>query len=100
GALGGRVETLTGDVGDPETVQRAVDRLGEVWGGLDVCIHNAGILGPRVPLAEYPLEDWQEVMRVNLTGTFLMAQGMLPLLRRKQGSMILLTSTVGRKGRA
>jgi NAD(P)-dependent dehydrogenase (short-subunit alcohol dehydrogenase family) len=69
---------------------------------LDVLIHNAGVLGPaKVPLAEYPQEVWQEVLRVNLTGPFVITQALLPALRKgEQPTIIFVSSGAGRSGRA
>jgi NAD(P)-dependent dehydrogenase (short-subunit alcohol dehydrogenase family) len=73
----------------------------EVFGRLDVLVHNAAILGPRLPIAEYPLDAWREVLEVNVTGVFLVTRSALLLLRRAGGgSIIHLSSGVGRRGRA
>jgi NAD(P)-dependent dehydrogenase (short-subunit alcohol dehydrogenase family) len=68
---------------------------------LDVLIHSAGVLGPRIPLGDYPEEAWNEVLRVNLTAPFLVTQALLPALRKGfRPSVIFVSSGVGRKGRA
>jgi NAD(P)-dependent dehydrogenase (short-subunit alcohol dehydrogenase family) len=64
-------------------------------------VNNASILGPREPIANYPLAAWDEVIRINLTGLFLMTRTVLPImLERTSGSMINVTSGVGRSGKA
>jgi NAD(P)-dependent dehydrogenase (short-subunit alcohol dehydrogenase family) len=69
---------------------------------LDVLIHSAGILGPpMIPLAEYPVESWQDVLHLNLTAPFLVTQALLPALRKgDHPSVIFVSSGVGYKGRA
>lgn len=68
---------------------------------LDVLVHSAGVLGPRVELAEYPPAEWERVLRVNLTVPFLLTQALLPALRRGASpSVILVSSGAGRRGRA
>jgi NAD(P)-dependent dehydrogenase (short-subunit alcohol dehydrogenase family) len=68
---------------------------------LDVLIHSAGVLGPKIPLGDYPAADWNDVLRINLTGPFLVTQALLPVLRKgEHSSIIFISSGVGRKGRA
>jgi NAD(P)-dependent dehydrogenase (short-subunit alcohol dehydrogenase family) len=66
-----------------------------------VLVNNASVLGPRVPIADYSLAAWEEVIRVNLTGLFSMTRQVLPsMLARRTGAIINLTSGVGRAGKA
>jgi NAD(P)-dependent dehydrogenase (short-subunit alcohol dehydrogenase family) len=69
---------------------------------LDVLIHSAGILGPpRIPLAEYPAESWNEVLQLNLTAPFLVTQALLSALRKgDRPSVIFVSSGLGYQGRA
>ncbi len=68
---------------------------------LDVLVHCAGVLGPKTQLADYPEEAWHEVLRVNLTGPFLLTRALLPALRKgDHSSLIFVSSGVGRVGRA
>ncbi|MCP4872908.1 MAG: SDR family NAD(P)-dependent oxidoreductase [Proteobacteria bacterium] len=68
-------------------------------GGLDVLIHNAGILGPRVELADYPEEQWDAVLDINLTAPFRLTRALIPHLN-PGASVQLLSSGVGVVGRA
>lgn len=68
-------------------------------GGLDVLIHNAGVLGPRVAIADYPPEDFQRVLAVNTFGPFDLSRQLIPHLR-EGASVQLLTSGVSVEGRA
>ena len=57
---------------------------------LDVLIHSAGVLGPKVPLANYPEAAWNDVLRVNLTAPFLLTQALLPALRKDANPAVLV----------
>jgi NAD(P)-dependent dehydrogenase (short-subunit alcohol dehydrogenase family) len=101
GQEGGRVAGASGDVGIEQDVQRLAASAQARFGAIDVLVNNASILGPREPLAEYPLAAWDEVLRVNLTAVFLMTRAVLPImLSRGAGSIINVTSGVGRRGKA
>jgi len=89
------------DVGDRAAcaamVGDAVDRLG----GLDVLVNNAGIGGPTKPVHELDPDDWDAVLRVNLTGTFDVTRNAIPhLIRAGGGSVINMSSAAGRFGYA
>ena len=73
----------------------------EHFSQLDGLLHNASILGPKVPIEKYPTDDWQDVMQVNVTAPFLLTRALLPLLTvPKHASIIFTSSGVGLKGRA
>jgi NAD(P)-dependent dehydrogenase (short-subunit alcohol dehydrogenase family) len=66
-----------------------------------VLVNNASVLGSRTAIADYPVSAWREVIDVNLNGLFLMTHQVLPImLARQRGSIINLTSGVGRVGKA
>jgi len=98
---GGEIHGLAGDVGRVEDVKRIVRGAADQYGVIDILVNNASLLGPRVPIADYPLSAWEDVVRVNLTGVFLMTQEVLRLMMpRRQGSIINISSGVGRVGKA
>lgn len=100
-AAGGEIAGCPGDVGLAEDVQRIVRAATDRFGTIDVLVNNASILGPRVAIVDYPVSGWQEVIRVNLTGIFLLMREVLPMmLKKRSGSIINVTSGVGRNGKA
>lgn len=102
-ALRGRgVEVLAipADVGRAADITALAEAVRRRFGRLHVLVNNASVLGPMVPLAEYPPDAWDTVLAVNLTGPFLLTRACLPLLRAAGGgSVINVSSGVGRAGR-
>ena len=71
------------------------------FGRVDVLVNNASVLGPRVEVSRYPLEEWDEVMHVNLTAPFVLAKEVTPvMLQGGHGAIINVSSGVGRTGKA
>ncbi|APA95695.1 SDR family NAD(P)-dependent oxidoreductase [Nocardia seriolae] len=88
-----RLRTLTLDISDPEAVRTATAAAHEFLGGLDVLVNAAGILRA-AHTHEMPLESWNKVIAVNLTGTFLMIQANLPaLIDSGHGVIVNFSST-------
>ena len=98
---GGVIDGVAGDVSRAHDVESIVGKTVQRFGTIDVLVNNASILGPREPIAKYPLAAWDEVMQINLTGVFLITRAVLPImLEGKSGSIINVTSGVGRRGKA
>ncbi len=98
---GAQIDGCAADVSKPADVEHVVQTAVERYGTIDVVVNNASLLGPRLPIAVYPIADWQEVLRVNLTGIFFMMQQTLKIMIPVgQGSIINVSSGVGRTGRA
>mgnify|MGYP002700465365 CR=1 FL=1 len=71
------------------------------FGRLDGLLLNAAMLGSITPIGNYPVEEWEHVMQVNVNSQFAITKALLPLLNLSDaGSIIFTTSSVGRKGRA
>ncbi len=91
---GERLEAVSGDTSLEATAQRAVEKTIERFGRLDALINNAGVsaLG-KFSVADLPLEEWNRVIGVNLTGCFLMAKYTAPFLRKAKGAIVNIAST-------
>jgi len=100
-ARGREVVAGSADIGWKADVQWMVNETMKKFGQIDVLVNNAGILGPRVELLEYPDDVWEEVLRINLTGTFLMTKEVTQhMIKAGKGSIINISSGVGVEGRA
>jgi NAD(P)-dependent dehydrogenase (short-subunit alcohol dehydrogenase family) len=95
--LDGAVVPLVCDLLDRARVPAAVDEAADRLGGLDVVCTVAGIGGFRND-DEQTLDDWDRILGVNLTGTWLVCQAALPHLRRDGGAIVTTASTAGTDG--
>jgi NAD(P)-dependent dehydrogenase (short-subunit alcohol dehydrogenase family) len=92
---GGAVTAMAADAGDEASVTGVVDRCMRDLGGVDVVFANAGISGGRVPLLEQTVEQWEEILRVNLIGPWLAIKHAAPVMIRQGGGSIICTASVG-----
>lgn len=90
---GSRCLAVTADVGRAADVERLVQAAVDRFGGLDVLCHNAGIY-PESRIEETSEEEWDEVIRTNLTSTFLTVRAAVPHLRRRPAGRIVLISSI------
>jgi 3-hydroxybutyrate dehydrogenase len=96
--LGTKVTTGAVDITRQESVRETVRRALEEYPQIDILVNNAGIHIGRGFL-DYSLEEFDRVMRVNLYGTFLTSQAILPgMVARKKGKIINMASTAGKCG--
>jgi gluconate 5-dehydrogenase len=94
-ARGFRAEGKTCDVVDPAQVQAVVDATLTAYGKVDILVNNAGVSWGENPEA-MPLDKWQKVIDINLTGSFLFAQAAgREMLKREYGRIINVTSVSG-----
>ncbi|WP_273886768.1 SDR family NAD(P)-dependent oxidoreductase [Rubrobacter naiadicus] len=98
GRFGTGVESVAADVSTAEGARRLVDAAIGRFGRIDVLVNNAGILGPRVRIEDYPEEEWRRVLDVNLTGPFLLCKAAIPHLS-EGASIINVVSGVSIEGR-
>jgi NAD(P)-dependent dehydrogenase (short-subunit alcohol dehydrogenase family) len=93
---GGQAIALIGDAGSEDDVKKAVDLAVSEFGGLDACYANAGISGGWTPFLELTVEEWTNVLRVNLIGPYLAikhsARVMVP---KGKGSIVCTASVAG-----
>ncbi|HPX46924.1 MAG TPA: 3-oxoacyl-[acyl-carrier-protein] reductase [Treponemataceae bacterium] len=86
------------DVGDPDSVRPAVEAALKESGGFSALVNNAGITRDGLSF-RMKLEDWESVLRVNLTGTFIVTQIVSSdMIRKRAGSIVNLSSIVGLHG--
>lgn len=92
--------TVSLDVTDPDSCDEAVRRIVSAWGRIDVLFNNAGIAGVGT-VEETSLELWERVMAVNVSGVFLVARAVLPVMvGAHRGSIINMSSTIAEIGLA
>ncbi len=86
------------DLSDKDSISSAYEKIESVFGGVDILINNAGITRDKLFL-RMSLEDWEEVLRVNLTGTFLITSlAVKGMLKKRWGRIVNLSSVVGFTG--
>jgi NAD(P)-dependent dehydrogenase (short-subunit alcohol dehydrogenase family) len=96
---GAEILALAADVSKSADVERLVGAATERFGGIDVLVNNAGVLGPRVPIEEYPEDEWRRVIDANLTGLFLVTKAAIPHMP-EGASIVNVVSGVSVEGRA
>lgn len=85
----------------PRDYELLLSTLEQQFGRLDGILHNAGILGERTELVNFPAEVWDDVMAVNLRAPFVLTQALMPLLQKSEHASVVFTSSgVGREVRA
>lgn len=91
---GSEAIAVDADVSNPGDVQRYVDEALSRFGGVDILFNNAGIEGAVAPMDEYPVDVFEKVLAVNVTGVFLGMKHVIPALRARGGGVIVNTASV------
>jgi len=91
---GPQVLGLAGDVSDPDAVKGMVEQVMAQFGRIDSLVNNAGIGGVGKTMLELSLEEWNEMLRVDLTSTFLMCRAVLPHMKSLQRGRIVNISSI------
>ena len=82
----------------PEVQNMVADTVAK-FGRIDILVNNAGILGPALTVAEYPEDEWDRVIAVNLKGTFLCCKAVLSVMKKQgSGSIVNIASVAGKEG--
>ncbi|OGA54873.1 MAG: 3-oxoacyl-ACP reductase [Betaproteobacteria bacterium RIFCSPLOWO2_12_FULL_67_28] len=98
-ALGGAATGDAIDVTDPAAIERGTKSALELLAQIDVLVNNAGIAGLNAPTTEYPVDEWERVLRVNLTSQFLCCRAVAPhMVRRQYGRIVNIASIAGKEG--
>jgi NAD(P)-dependent dehydrogenase (short-subunit alcohol dehydrogenase family) len=96
-AADARITGAVCDVADRTAVGRMVGEAVDTLGGLDVLVNNAGISGPTAPVESLEPGAWDQVLAVNLTGTFDVTRAAIPHLKRSPAGVILVMSSLAGK---
>jgi 3-oxoacyl-[acyl-carrier protein] reductase len=95
----GAVRTAVVDIANYEAVEAATAATLEAWSGIDILFANAGVAGATAPTWTYPIEDWHQVIQVNLTGTFYCCRAIVPSMRAQHyGRIVMVASVAGKDG--
>jgi NAD(P)-dependent dehydrogenase (short-subunit alcohol dehydrogenase family) len=92
---GGQALSLDADISQPAEMHRAVANLIKKCDRLDIVFANAGMNGTWAPLDELKIEEWDDTIRVNLSGTFYTIKASLEQLKKRGGSVIITSSVNG-----
>jgi 3-oxoacyl-[acyl-carrier protein] reductase len=94
-----RVHTAIVDVASEPDVARAVADTEAAIGPIDIHVNNAGIAGPNHTTWEYPVEAWEQVLAIDLTGVFLCCRAVVPgMIERGYGRVVNVASIAGKEG--
>lgn len=93
---GGDIASCAGDVSNRADVIRTLEQTLERFGGIEVLVHNAGVIGPPRFLEDADLESWNRTIGINLGGIYLGTREALPyMLKNERGKIIIIVSGLG-----
>jgi len=96
---GGQASFIACDVGDPKQVEQLMEQIKSDFQRLDIAINNAGIPGVSARTHQYPLDDWDKVMRINASGVFYGMKAQIPIMLAQGNGVIINTASIaGLKG--
>ena len=97
----GTVLTQAVDVSNMSEVDAAAAATARAFGGIDILVANAGIAGPNHKTWEYPPDEWQRVIEVDLLSVFYCCRAVIPeMLKGKYGRIVTISSVAGKEGNA
>ncbi|MHB8668583.1 MAG: SDR family NAD(P)-dependent oxidoreductase [Burkholderiales bacterium] len=98
-ALSGPVSGDAVDVADQKSVAQGTAAALAALGKVDILVNNAGIAGANAPTVDYPVDEWERVIKVNLTSQFLTCRAVAPhMVRQKYGRIVNIASIAGKEG--
>jgi len=98
-SMGGKAKAIQTDLCDERQVIRLVEEAVKAFGRIDILVNNSGIGGPTCNVVELKLEEWNQVLAVDLTGAMLCSREVLKqMIPRKAGSIINIAAEGGRTG--
>jgi NAD(P)-dependent dehydrogenase (short-subunit alcohol dehydrogenase family) len=87
------------DIGDRKQIEAMMADAVSQLGGIDILVNNAGIAGPTAPVQDVDPDQWEAVLKIDLTGTFLVTKAAIPhLIAAGRGVIVIMSSVAGRFG--
>lgn len=84
---------------DPASVMKAAEETVKAFGRIDVLVNNAGIAGPNMPVADYPVDQWREIIDIDLNGVFYCCKAIVPtMVAQNYGRIVNVASIAGKEG--
>jgi 3-oxoacyl-[acyl-carrier protein] reductase len=97
--LSGAVSGDAVDVSDEKSVAQGTAAAVAALGKIDILVNHAGIAGANAPTVDYPVDEWERVIRINLTGQFLVCRAVAPhMIKQKYGRIVNIASVAGKEG--
>ncbi len=97
--LGGNVHTVEVDVTNFDSVNKATEQSLQISDSIDILVNNAGIAGPSFKTWEYPIEEWQKVIDIDLSGVFYCCKSVVPhMIEKNYGKIVNIASIAGKEG--
>jgi NAD(P)-dependent dehydrogenase (short-subunit alcohol dehydrogenase family) len=100
GRFGHKTIAIKADISKPDEVEHMVNEAVSKLGTIDILFNNAGIASPATRVGETPVENWDEVIDINLRGVFLCMRAILPLMVKQRRGSIINISSIGAYGGA
>ena len=90
---------ISADVSNFESIQKATKDTINEFSKIDILVNNAGIAGPIFTTWDFPIDDWQRIMNINLTGVFYCCKAVVPeMIKNNYGRIINIASVAGKEG--
>ena len=97
--LGDNVHTVEVDVTNFDSVTKATEQSLKIHNSIDILVNNAGIAGPSFKTWEYPIDEWQKVIDIDLSGVFYCCKSVVPhMIEKNYGKIVNIASIAGKEG--
>ena len=97
----GQISDIRADLTNISDIGLIIEKIDTEFGKLDILVNNASILGLKAKIVDYPTDIWNKVIEINLNAQFYITKALIPFLKKSDNASIInVSSTVGREGRA
>ena len=95
----GKIHKVQTDISNFDSVEQSTNQTIKLCGQIDILVNNAGIAGPNHKTWEYPNEDWQQVINIDLSGVFYCCKSVVPkMISNNYGRIVNVASIAGKEG--